>query len=242
MDSQVPSAVEIARTGLCRMIASGELSVGQLLPTEAELCEQFGVSRSSLREAQKMLMVAGALTPARGSRPAVSAMSAKEIISGLAMVVPLLPLDRFLELFNLREVLEGYAAAQAAARLSVEKRQELVDLAEKLADCPPSAEAQLLDARFHSLILEGSGDEMIAALLETIKKRGRDYKVYENKLHAELKAVSDQAHLAIATAIRDRDAEGAKFLAMQHVRVTRTWLEGIRPGPELFEQQAGERE
>lgn len=217
------------------MIATGELTAGQLLPSEAELCERFGVSRGSLREAQKMLTVAGALTARRGSRVAVSEMSAAQIMSGLAMVVPLLPLDRFLDLFSLREVLEGHVAAQAAAKLSDHERQQILDKADELANTEPSDLAQRLDAEFHTLILQGARDEMIATLLETIRRRGRDYRVFENTLHAELKQVSDQAHREIAEAIARRDPESARFLSMQHVRVTRSWLEGIRPFPVLYE-------
>ena len=65
-------AVEQARLGLCRMIATGELKPGQVLPSEIELCERFNVSRSSLREAQKMLHVAGALDLRRNSSARVS--------------------------------------------------------------------------------------------------------------------------------------------------------------------------
>ena len=68
-----------------------------------------------------------------------------------------------------------------------------------------------------------------------MRRRGRDYRVFEEDAYRDLKAVSDTAHLRIAAAISQRDAEGARFLAMEHVRVTRTWLEGIRPGPVLFE-------
>ena len=50
-----------------------------------------------------------------------------------------------------------------------------------------------------------------------------------------MKHVSDAAHIEIAEAIVRRDPEGARALATHHVRVTRSWLEGIRPGPILFE-------
>ncbi|MEA4945199.1 MAG: FCD domain-containing protein [Propionicimonas sp.] len=234
MDSPV-SAVEIARRGLCRMIATGELATGQLLPSEAELCERFEVSRSSLREAQKMLAVAGVLTARPGSRTAVSDMSAQQMMSGLEMIIPLLPLDRFLELFPLREVLEGHAAALSAAKVSDGQCRRLAELADELAATEPSDRAQLLDADFHSMIIDGAGDEVIAALLATIRRRGRDYHVYEDAGHADLKVISDQAHHKIAQAIAGRDPESARFLAMQHVRTTREWLEGIRPGPVIFE-------
>lgn len=229
-----PSAVETARRGLAEMIASGELAPGQQLASEVELCERFGVSRSSLREAQKMLAVAGALTSRRGGRSSVSQMTPREMMSGLEMVIPLLPLDRFIDLFTLREVLEGHVAAQAAAKMAAADGIQLREMAERLAAAKPSDEAQILDAEFHDLIIAGAGDEVIAALLHPIRKRGRDYRIYEAPRHADLKDVSDQAHREIATAIVDRDPESARFLSMQHVRVTRSWLEQIRPGPTLF--------
>lgn len=235
---QDTSAVEVARIGLCRMIATGELSAGERLPSEAQLCESFGVSRGSLREAQKMLMVAGVLTSRRGSRISVSDMSADRIMSGLAMVIPLLPLDRFLQLFNLRAVLEGHAAAQATAKFTDAERRQVADVAEELTNTEPSDKAQWLDAKFHSLILRGAEDPMIEALMETVRKRGRDYRVFENEQYAELKAVSDQAHRDIAQAIMNRDPESARYLSMQHVRMTQSWLEGIRPTPILFEDDS----
>lgn len=229
------TAVETARLGLWRMIASGELRPGDLLPGEIELSERFGVSRSSLREAQKMLTVAGALASKRGSRVTVSEMSADQIMSGLQMVVPLLPLDKFLELFTLRELLEGHVAAQAAAKMSDEDCARLQRMGERLSTIAPSDEAQSLDAEFHSLIIRAAGDEMIAALLETIRRRGRDYRIFEQVEHSELKKVSDLAHREIVEAICSRDPELARTLSMHHVRTTRKWLEGIRPGPVLFE-------
>lgn len=235
MGDEALSAVETARRGLARMIATGELSAGELLPTEAELCERFGVSRSSLREAQKMLSVAGVLTGRPGSRSAVSDMTARQIMSGLKMVVPLLPLDRFLELFSLREVLEGHVAAQASAKMSDADRARLKEVNAALSNVEPGDEAQRLDAEFHHLIIRAADDEMIAALLETIRRRGRDYRIFEEEAHRALKEDSDNAHREITEAILARDPETARFLSMQHVRVTRTWLEGIRPGPILFE-------
>ena len=179
--------------------------------------------------------VAGALVARPGSSAAVSDMSARQMMSGLEMVTPLLPLERYLELFTLREVLEGHVTAQAAARMSDGEAAELSRVAHELAECEPTDRAQLLDTRFHTLISEAAGDEILTALLETIRRRGRDYRVFEDGVHHHLKEVSDHAHIEIAHAIQRRDPEGARALAMHHVRVTRSWLEDIRPGPVLFE-------
>ena len=43
------SAVETARRGLCQLIATGELAAGAPLPSEAELCERFGLSLKAVR-------------------------------------------------------------------------------------------------------------------------------------------------------------------------------------------------
>ncbi|MHA6523646.1 FadR/GntR family transcriptional regulator [Tessaracoccus sp. G1721] len=225
-------AVEVARDGLCRMIASGELAPGQVLPSEQELCERLGVSRSSLREAQKMLEVAGALASRPGSRSFVSEMTAADIMSGLSIVVPLLPLERYLALFPMREVLEGHLAATAAARMPPEQAAELLDLGRRLAETPPSEEAAELDSEFHAMIGRGACDEVITELVDTLRRRGRHYRILEVRgSGAELKRLSDEAHLLIATAIAERDPEGARFLMMRHVRTTREWLEGIWPEP-----------
>lgn len=217
------------------MIATGELISGEPLPTEAELCERFGVSRSSLREAQRMLTVAGALTSRPGSGASVSEMAPAQIMSGLNMVIPLLPLERLLQFFPLREVLEGHVAAQAAAKMSDDECVQLLEVADELAAIEPSDRAQRLDAQFHSAIIEAAGDEVITTLLEMLRRRGRDYRIFETGEYRHLKPVSDQAHMRIALAIQQRDPESARFLAMEHLRVTRGWLEGVRPSPVIFE-------
>lgn len=229
-------AVELARDGLCRMIASGELQPGQVLPSEVELCERLGVSRSSLREAQRILGVAGALTSRPGTRSFVSEMNADQILSGLDMVIPLLPLERYLELFTMREVLEGHAAALASARMTESEVTELRSVAQQLADTSDADRSQALDRRFHSLIFDGSRDTMIAALLETLRRRGQDYRILElgQGRGQEMKRISDQAHLEIALAIHGRDPEAARFLTMQHVRCTKRWLEGFWPEPTVL--------
>lgn len=226
-------AVEVAQEGLCKMIAAGTLVPGQALPTEAELCEQLGVSRSSLREAQKMLVVAGVLASRRGSGAYVSEMNPDQILSGLRIVVPLLPLERYLEFFPMREVLEGHMAALAAARMSGTEARRLCALAERLRGASSIDEAQALDNKFHARIIAGGEDPMMAALLESLRRRGHDYRIleFDEGRGAEIKRLSDEAHVQIATAILNKDPEGAKSLMTQHIRTTKLWLEGLRPKP-----------
>ncbi|WP_175953530.1 FadR/GntR family transcriptional regulator [Schaalia sp. Marseille-Q2122] len=217
-------AVDTAREGICQLIASGELKPGQRLPGEVELAAALGVSRGSLREAQRMLAVAGVLEPS--GKPVVSDMKATSLMTGLAMVVPLLPVERLLELFPLREVLESYLAAQATARMSDADLDELEALVMRVAaleaDDPQAAE---LDHLFHSLLIQGGGDEMIGALLETIHQRGGDYRVFTGEGAQAFKASSDEGHRRLIAAMRNRDPEGARSLMAEHIRNTRYRLQ-----------------
>lgn len=226
------SAVAIAREALCRMLATGELVPGQRLPGEIELCSRFGLSRSSLREAQKMLVAVGVLDSEGGGRLTVSDLSAPKLMAGLSMVVPLLPLNRLLEMFPLRRVLEGHATAQATAKMSGGELTELKGIAGRVAsldvDDPLFEE---LDQEFHLRIIRSAGDPMIQALLETIHHRGSDYHLLTHGEPSDMKRASDEAHLRIADAMAHRDAVLAQALMTQHIQDSYEWLSSLQPPP-----------
>lgn len=223
------SAVDKAREALCRMLASGELSPGQRLPGEVELCGRLGLSRSSLREAQKMLVAVGVLDSHPGGRLTVSDFSASTLMSGLDMVVPLLPLDRLLELFPMRQVLEGHTTMRATALMSDEELDDLVALALHVCELPPDdPSADPLDQEFHLRINRAAGDEMIAALLETIHHRGEDYHVLADE---DFRRRSNETHLRIARAMAARDGQLARALMVSHIQDSRDRLAEAHPAP-----------
>lgn len=233
------SAVDDARKALCTMLATGELAPGQRLPGEIELAERFGLSRSSLREAQKMLVAVGVLESRPGGRLTVSDMSAPKLMSGLSMVVPLLPLDRLLELFPLRQVLESHATAQATVRMTDEDLYALRTLADEVAALSvddPSFEKR--DQEFHLRIIEAAGDPMIAALLRAIHFRGADYHIL---VHGELKRLSDDAHRRIAAAMSKRDPILASSLMTAHIEDSFEWLTRLQPLPVLTHKERSRR-
>ncbi|RYG61328.1 MAG: FadR family transcriptional regulator [Alphaproteobacteria bacterium] len=73
---------------LRRLISSGQLKPGDQLPTEATLCRQFGVSRTTLREAIQMLRTSGLLdvTPGRGSF--IRTPDLTQLLADLALTTP----------------------------------------------------------------------------------------------------------------------------------------------------------
>ena len=224
--------VEAAFDGLRRMISTGRLGPGDRLPSENELCAELDVSRSSLREAQRMLGVAGVVTTRPRSGTFVSDLSPHDFMSGLRISVPLLPLEEFLGLCDLRCALEGYAASQAAAKFTEAQAEELSGLAEAIAARPWGEGGTDLDERFHELLVSGAQNASISALLGIIRTRGRHYRILDGDQGTLMKKLADESHRRIAEAVNRRDPELARLEAMNHVMTTRRWLEGRRPAPE----------
>jgi GntR family transcriptional repressor for pyruvate dehydrogenase complex len=165
----VPRMSEVVAAQLRARIVGGDLQDGDELPKEAQLLEEFGVSRPSLREAVRILETEGLLRIRRGkiggaivSRP--SAESAAYHL-GLTLQSRHTTLD---DLATARTMLEPTCAALAAAQDDETRGQlvarltELVDESERLMDEPYAFTECAL--RFHAAIVHGSGNRTITLL------------------------------------------------------------------------------
>ena len=225
------SAVEVAFQGLRAMISTGRLTAGQRFPIESELCAELGVSRGSLREAVRMLAALGVVETRQGSGTYVSALRAADIVGSLTLTVGLLPLDGLLEIYELRRVLEGHAAAQAAARRPDALVAEIDELLGRLeATDDPELTAEL-DHQFHSRYAAAAGNPTLAALLDVFRSRSRSYQIFHSPAAPQIKQVSDEGHRAIADAIAARDSGAAETAACAHVAETERWLRRLQPPP-----------
>lgn len=225
------SAVDDAFHGLRHMISSGRLGAGQRFPPEADLCQELGVSRGSLREAVRMLSALGAVESRHGSGVYVSALRPEDIIGSLALTVGLLPLSGLLDVYELRRVLESHAAAQAAARASTDLLDELDGVLDALEATTDVEESAQLDSDFHEAIARAGGNPTMVALLGVFRSRSRAYQMFDMPDGQTIKHTSDQAHRAIARAIRQRDPVAAATAAASHVAQTEQWLRHYRPDP-----------
>lgn len=225
------SAVERAFQGLRSMMATGRLQAGQRFPVESQLCAELGVSRSSLREAVRMLAALGVVEVRQGSGTYVSALRAADIIRSLSLTVGLLPLEGLLEIYELRRVLEGHAASQAAARRTDAEIAEMDALLAELEACTDPKETSELDHRFHTMVADAGGNPTLAAVLEVFRSRSRHYQIFGSASGPEIKRASDDGHRAIAVAIAARDCGAAETAAAGHVAETERWLRRLQPAP-----------
>lgn len=218
------SAMTIALNGLRGMIASGELKQGQKFPPEPQLCASLGVSRGALREAVRTLGALGVIESRHGSGTYVSSLDPADIVRNFSLTVDLIPLDGLLQLFEIRRVLEGHAAAQAAARCTPELAALLDDLIVRMEAADDDGVASELDRQFHAAICHAGGNPTITSLMEVFRSRSSNYDIFEGPDASTARATSNAGHRSISVAIAAHDPVSAASAASAHVAQTEHWL------------------
>jgi len=204
-DSYVPLRVQVY-SALREAIVGGRLRPGERI-VEDRVCAELGVSRSPLREALRRLEGEGLVTilPRRGA-------VVTELSEGDGM-----------ELFAVREALEGLSASLAARRITAEELAELEDVClamEKCIQAKDVAAVVQLNTQFHELISAASRNRWTREFLSSIKAQIR--RAYRSSLEVSARAPESLAeHRLILNALRCADPQQAEVLARQHVRRAR---------------------
>jgi GntR family transcriptional repressor for pyruvate dehydrogenase complex len=204
------------------LIVAGEYAVGSKLPNEKVLAEEFGVGRSSMREAVRTLAAAGFLRSAHGvgvfvtsDRPRALGMIDQTLMGGYTMS----------DLFEARTAIEGKAAELAAARLTDHHGERLRAIIAAAAD-PDISERDFvsLDGRLHRQVAEASGNPLLLALWESISPQFEEYSLKVIGMEGRLQRAHAD-HCGIVDAITDRDPERAARLAERHVAAVQAELQ-----------------
>lgn len=199
---------------LARRILSRTLPPGSTLPVEADLCTQFGISRTVLREAVRTLAAKGMVeTRQRGGTvvrsPEHWSRLDVEVLSWMSEIEP--DIDFVRGLIEARLVIEPAAAALAAERASARDMAPIeTALKEMHAASTDDLEACVeADMRFHTGILAASGNPVFAqlahmigaALLNSFRLTSSAAKAFQITL---------EAHRDVLEAIRLRKPEAAR--------------------------------
>src|SRR4051794_24768343 len=215
-------ATEAAINAIRRLIIDSVLAPGARLPAETELAAQLGLSRGTLREAVRALVTARVLDVRRGDGTYVTSLEPQLLLEGIGFAVELMQEDRWLELLELRRILEPSATALAAERSGTEVVEELrARLATMAASHGESRIKQ--DIEFHGLIAAGSGNQTLASMLAGINSHTLHARVWHATLDADANRRAHEEHEAIYAAVRDRDPVLAHSAALIHVANTERW-------------------
>lgn len=203
-------------------ILDKKLRSGQKLPTEKELCEMFGVSRTALREALQMLSAKGLIRIRKGSGTYVTDFARMDASENPNLFLQLnFDKDYALHLVHTRQIIEPQIARLAARNRSDDNLELLEENLAKFSDPNIDSERHaLLDLEFHQQIAEACQNPVLRLTMEPLFKlmpRMKTIIVSEVRHNDITQALA--YHRDILDNIREKNEEAA-FIAMQdHLKI-----------------------
>lgn len=211
-------SVEKAYDALRERIFSGRLKTGDRLK-ERDICEEFDVSRTPVREALRRLQADGlvVIEPRRGG-----------VVAGINE-------EEADEVYSLGILLESFAARLAAERTNDSDLKELDQLIDEMTDTlikdsPARRRRYLeLDSRLHSKIVAITANRRLASLVRQMVGIPVLVQAFTHYSHDNL-LQSLQQHRNIVAALRARDPEWAESAMRAHIHSARSIM--LRPAGE----------
>jgi DNA-binding FadR family transcriptional regulator len=201
-------------------IANGTYTPGQKLPTEQQLCQEFGVSRTVVREAVASLRLGGRLTSRQGLGVFVAEQNTRTLSFSVGDIADIRSAMQILEI---RMPVELEAAALAAARRTPAAIAGIASAYDRLAALPTTdadEEAQA-DFDFHLAISRATNNAHFPQFLQAV---GRDISFDLRMKHSQSRQGRDnyvkrigREHRAILWAIVEGDAGAARAAMRRHL-------------------------
>lgn len=230
----------VAQT-LSDRIRDGELPIGTQLPSEQMIAEQYGVSRTVVREAIARLRSDGLIEGSQGRRALVRQAVPTRLPSESSLPIPR-TVEALLGFIEVRRGIEGEMAALAASRRTVDSIRHLGKALSAVEQAARNGENGVVeDLNFHLAIGEGTGNpywsHFVGLFAEGIKAAIRLTRANEARVESFVRAVTDE-HRQIFEAIAAGDAERARAAATAHLSNAAT---RILAADEAFWLQEGQR-
>lgn len=202
VDVKSTSLEEMVYSRLEEEILVGELRAGDSLG-EIGLSKRLGASR----------------TPIRGALHRLAEEGLVEIVPNKGAKVLGINVEDLVDIYKIREKLEGLASALAAKRISdkeIDELTEAVDLAEFYIKRKDTEHIKELDTVFHSIIYKASGSRFLERTLSELHRKIKAYRKRSLTVPGRLEK-SAKEHREILEAIRAHDSQRADELTSLHV-------------------------
>ena len=206
------------------MIVSGALRPGDRLPREADLADELGLSRNSLREAVKALSLIHVLDVRQGDGTYVTSLEPSVLLDAMGFVIDFHRDDTVLEFLEVRRILEPAATAMAAARMTADEVAELRALLAELGAEPSVEDLVANDVEFHRRIAAGSGNQVLCSLVDGLSGPTQRARIWRGLTEKSAVARTLAEHGAICDAIASGQVEVARAWATVHVAGVEEWL------------------
>lgn len=202
-------------------IIAGKLCSGEKLPPERELAKQFGVSRTSIREALRTLEILGVIESIQGSGNFITGNYKKSLIGSMSMMLLLQQIDS-LQISQLREALETKAALLAVENITEEQIKYLEDIVKEMSITVDENRNVALDKELHYTIAAASKNSIIIQFLSILSEL---INIYIKDRRKEILSDSRNAsrlqkiHEQIVYGIRNKDSQATYKAILDHFSI-----------------------
>lgn len=208
---------------LQELIYRKSLQPGQRIPSEQQLSRQFSASRGSIREALGKLEAIGLVEIRNGSGAYVACWSLDDLklTENLTWLVE--RRDTVLKILQVREELQGLAARLCAALIDETKIRALRETLDQMIKAKDPCDLEALveaDTRFHHLIGEFSGNEVLNDLVDRIEDVYRSSSRALMDLHGRA-GTSVMEHGEVIKALEAKDGLLAEEHMINHIASVR---------------------
>jgi GntR family transcriptional regulator, transcriptional repressor for pyruvate dehydrogenase complex len=203
-------------------LSEGRLAVGGRLPAERTLADQLKVSRTSVREAIRILEAMGVVRAGVGSGPEAGTVVISDPTAALGSALRLHVATQHLpvaDIVETRVLLESWAASRARPDApELEAAGALLD--EMAVDGLAIEDFLALDVRFHLALADAAGNAVVSAMMGSLRESIQGYAA---QLTSNLPDWEDTAsrlkaeHRDILAAVRNNDGERAAKLVAAHI-------------------------
>lgn len=200
------------------LVMEGVLRPGDKLPPERELAEQFGVSRTAVREAVKALSEKGLVEILPGRGTFITNFTSAMMRDSLDLIVKLGLPNGVAHLNEVRTLLEPGIAALAAERITEEElhklEQAVAAMDEAVNDAEAFAEA---DLEFHLALARATQNPLIPILLDPIVDQLREHRKRIFLVEGGPQR-GQYHHRRILAAVKKREAAAAREAMCDHLK------------------------
>ncbi|BCZ45717.1 GntR family transcriptional regulator [Clostridium gelidum] len=203
-------------------IKCGEIKKGDKLPSEREMAESIGVSRTSVREAIRALEVVGLVESRQGAGNYIKTNFDNSLFEPLSAMFMLQECS-VREMFDLRETLELQCAKLAAKNIEDNELALLTAIVDRMYIARSEEESLELDIKLHYLIAKASRNVLLINVLEVISQLMDEFirKFRMQILHEGNKEGLLEIHENLLRALKCRDESKVYNAMKEHFNLIR---------------------
>ena len=201
-----------------QLIKEGRWKVGDKLPSEQKLVDEFGVSRVCLRESLIKLEVMGVLNIIQGDGTYVTEVEPARFIRPLFSMMSI-DKDSINDIYEVRIPLESSAYRKSALLRTEEDLKKLTELVfsmEAAAKCYNYAEYSQYDRKFHDMIMRISHSRLLLVYYDMLRDITNEY-THQLNADSEIVERTLHEHQQILWAIREKHSDFAGQLIAMHL-------------------------